>query len=122
MSTFLGSLKVSLPSKTWNLTAAFLAAILLLWPGAAVADDVVYELDNGLEVILKESHGSPMIACIVFVKSGSRYESRFENDRKIETYSFIHKKVYEFQWEEPGIFKEIIITRLKFATIGVDYG
>jgi zinc protease len=38
-----------------------------------------YRLDNGMEIILKESHGSPMVASIVFVKSGSKYESKFEN-------------------------------------------
>jgi zinc protease len=38
-----------------------------------------YRLDNGMEVILKETHASPMVAGMVFVKSGSKYESRFEN-------------------------------------------
>ncbi len=38
-----------------------------------------YHLDNGMEIILKEKHGSPMVASIVFVKSGSKYESKFEN-------------------------------------------
>ncbi|MCK4460760.1 MAG: insulinase family protein, partial [candidate division Zixibacteria bacterium] len=38
-----------------------------------------YQLDNGMEVILKETHASPMVAGMVFVKSGSKYESRFEN-------------------------------------------
>ncbi|RME31214.1 MAG: insulinase family protein, partial [Candidatus Zixiibacteriota bacterium] len=37
------------------------------------------QLDNGMQVILKENHGSPMIASMVFVRSGSKYESRFEN-------------------------------------------
>lgn len=54
--------------------------ILLLVTGNSVrSEDAVYRLDNGMEVILKESHGSPMIASIIFVKSGSRYEDRFEN-------------------------------------------
>lgn len=38
-----------------------------------------YVLENGMEVILKENHASPMISSTVFVKSGSKYESRFEN-------------------------------------------
>ena len=38
-----------------------------------------YTLDNGMQVILKEQHGAPMIASVIFVQSGSKYESRFEN-------------------------------------------
>ncbi len=43
------------------------------------AESVSYKLDNGMEIILKEKHGSPMIASIIFVKSGSKYETKFEN-------------------------------------------
>jgi predicted Zn-dependent peptidase len=38
-----------------------------------------YRLDNGMEIILKENHSSPMVASVIFVKSGSKYESKFEN-------------------------------------------
>ncbi|MCP4686226.1 MAG: insulinase family protein [bacterium] len=55
------------------------AVFLMMSAGAQAAEDTRLTLDNGMEVILKESHGSPMVACIIFVKSGSRYESRFEN-------------------------------------------
>jgi len=41
--------------------------------------DSRYKLNNGLEVILKENHNSALVAAMVFVRSGSRYESRFEN-------------------------------------------
>lgn len=43
------------------------------------AETETYELNNGMTVILKENHSSPMIASVIFVKSGSKYESRFEN-------------------------------------------
>ena len=46
-------------------------------PGAGAAEQ--YTLDNGMTVILKEQHGSPMVSSMLFVKSGSKYESRFEN-------------------------------------------
>ncbi|MEP0827364.1 MAG: insulinase family protein [bacterium] len=38
-----------------------------------------YFLDNGMEIILKENHASPMITSLVFVKSGSKYESVYNN-------------------------------------------
>lgn len=56
----------------------FAAHVLVAAP-SAFAGDFIYRLDNGMEVILKENHSSPMVASIVFVKSGSKYESRFEN-------------------------------------------
>ncbi|NOY89110.1 MAG: insulinase family protein [FCB group bacterium] len=43
------------------------------------AKDSTYQLANGMKVILKENHSSPMVASIIFVKSGSKYESRYEN-------------------------------------------
>lgn len=59
---------------------ALLAALALTAPAhLEAAEDTVYRLDNGMQVILKESHGAPMIASLVFVKSGSKYESEFEN-------------------------------------------
>jgi len=36
-------------------------------------------LDNGMQVILVENHSSPMIASLVFVNAGARYESEFNN-------------------------------------------
>ncbi len=46
---------------------------------APIAADTVDTLDNGMEVIYKEVHSSPMVASILFVKSGAKYESGFEN-------------------------------------------
>ncbi|HWR83408.1 MAG TPA: pitrilysin family protein, partial [Candidatus Deferrimicrobium sp.] len=57
------------------LTGAFLWA----FGGSTGIASEHFHLGNGMEVILKESHGSPMVASIVFVKSGSKYESKFEN-------------------------------------------
>ncbi len=46
---------------------------------AVSAQTETFTLDNGMQVILKENHSSPMVASLVFVKSGSRYEGKFEN-------------------------------------------
>jgi len=64
-------------------------AALVLWgiTVVAVASTAVstapsttsYRMPNGLEVILKENHSSPMIASVVFVRSGSKYETDFNN-------------------------------------------
>ncbi len=58
------------------------AAIVALAVGVtsvAYAASESYHLENGMQVILKENHNSPMVASMVFVKSGSKYESRYEN-------------------------------------------
>jgi len=68
------------PVKISSIIGALLFTILTAsFAGGAASEDLVYNLDNGLEVILRENHSSPMIASIVFVRSGSKYESRFEN-------------------------------------------
>lgn len=54
-------------------------ATLILLSTTAVASSESYYLDNGMEVILKESPGSPMISSMMLVKSGAKYESEFEN-------------------------------------------
>ncbi len=48
-------------------------------PAIIQAQTESYKLENGMTVILKEVHTSPMISSMVFVKSGSKYESKFEN-------------------------------------------
>ncbi len=59
---------------------AFLFTVLALSIAAETdAEDLVYRLDNGMEVILRENHSSPMVASVVFVRSGSKYESVYEN-------------------------------------------
>lgn len=38
-----------------------------------------FTLDNGMQVILKENHASPMVTSLIFVKAGSKYENEFNN-------------------------------------------
>jgi zinc protease len=38
-----------------------------------------YQLDNGMKIILKENHASPMISSIVCVGAGSKYENEHNN-------------------------------------------
>ncbi|MDH4035797.1 MAG: insulinase family protein, partial [candidate division Zixibacteria bacterium] len=68
-------------SRAKTVSKAALGCIILtiLTAGMAQAAGTTYHLDNGMEVILKETHASPMVAAMVFVRSGSKYESRFEN-------------------------------------------
>ena len=60
------------------LAIIFIFSLLAVTP-AASAQDTVYDLDNGMTVILKENHSSPMVTSMVFVRSGSKYESEYEN-------------------------------------------
>ncbi len=64
----------------FNSKAAILFTLLSLLPiQIFAAGDTTYSLENGMEVILRENHNSSMVASIIFVKSGSKYESRYEN-------------------------------------------
>jgi len=38
-----------------------------------------FVMDNGMEVILKENHSSPMITSLIFVKAGAKYENEYNN-------------------------------------------
>ncbi len=53
--------------------------VLVIGSSVGFAQSETFHLDNGMEVILQEQHGSPMVATILFVKSGSKYETKFEN-------------------------------------------
>jgi len=68
-------------SKPVPVIAVLLGALsaLVAGPAGSCRAAETYELDNGMTVILKEQHGAPMVSSIVFVRSGSKYESRFEN-------------------------------------------
>lgn len=46
---------------------------------AQTAPTTVYKASNGMDVILKENHSSPMISSIVFVRSGAKYETDYNN-------------------------------------------
>ncbi len=43
------------------------------------SNTTVYSLRNGLQVILVEKHANPMIASMVYVNAGSKYETDFNN-------------------------------------------
>lgn len=47
--------------------------------GLPASPTTLYRMSNGLEVILQENHSSPMIASVVFVRSGAKYETDFNN-------------------------------------------
>lgn len=59
--------------------AIYFILIIFVAVSFSQAKDSTYQLDNGMKVILKENHSSPMVASIIFVKSGSKYESKYEN-------------------------------------------
>jgi predicted Zn-dependent peptidase len=67
----------------WTVTARGLQGALGIWmvmatAGVAVAADR-FELDNGMQIVTEENHASPMIAAMVFVKAGAKYESPENN-------------------------------------------
>jgi zinc protease len=43
------------------------------------SNTAVYSLSNGMQVIMVEKHANPMIACMVYVNAGSKYETDFNN-------------------------------------------
>jgi predicted Zn-dependent peptidase len=71
------------------ITMTALAISWLVLPGSIAQADigsdiygtpaVIYKMSNGMEVILKENHSSPMITSVVFVRSGAKYETDFNN-------------------------------------------
>jgi zinc protease len=61
---------------------AILIAVLTLGAPAAVSiagETTFYTLDNGMQVILKESHAAPLISSVIIVKAGSKFESEKNN-------------------------------------------
>ncbi|TET97335.1 MAG: insulinase family protein, partial [Candidatus Zixiibacteriota bacterium] len=60
-------------------TAGMFVVLILALSIPVFGNAEQYRLDNGMEIILKENHSSPMVASVIFVKSGSKYESKFEN-------------------------------------------
>lgn len=47
--------------------------------GSKGSPTTTYKMSNGMDVILKENHSSPMIASVVFVRSGAKYETDYTN-------------------------------------------
>jgi len=67
-----------------HLSLLMLVAIIILTGCGGGQDEAVTEitkltLDNGMDVVLKANHASPMITCMIFVKAGSKYENEFNN-------------------------------------------
>lgn len=62
-------------AKTWVLVSL----VILLLAGSVAAEETVYQMNNGMNVILMENHSSPMVASMIFVKSGAKYEAKYEN-------------------------------------------
>lgn len=66
-----------------SLTTALLTGVVFVFAissaVAQMAPTTVYKASNGMDVILKENHSSPMISSIVFVKSGAKYETDYNN-------------------------------------------
>ncbi len=60
-------------------TALLGCLILLISASSVAAAETAFALENDMQVILQENHSCPMISSIIFVKSGSRYESEYEN-------------------------------------------
>jgi zinc protease len=61
---------------------AIVAALMLASVSMAdleVPKGETFKLDNGMTVILKENHASPMITSVVFINAGARYETDYNN-------------------------------------------
>jgi zinc protease len=43
------------------------------------SNTTIYSLSNGMRIILLEKHANPMIACMVYVNAGSKYETDSNN-------------------------------------------
>lgn len=55
--------------------------LIVLWATqlALSGETTIYTLPNGMQVILKENHSSPLVSSIVTVKAGSKYENDHNN-------------------------------------------
>jgi len=62
-----------------KLTLIALSMILGLTVETPAVTGQIDSLENGMKMILVENHASPMIASVIFVESGSKYESEHEN-------------------------------------------
>ena len=66
-------------------TSLILASSLLFLSGLTYSQTLtqsktaVYTLSNGMKIILKEKNAAPMIASIIYVNAGSKYETDFNN-------------------------------------------
>jgi len=56
-----------------------LLAIFLAAPAVWAGKTTIQTLPNGMQVILKENHASPLVSSVVVVKAGSKYENDQNN-------------------------------------------
>ncbi len=63
-----------------SLAIYMISAISCSQPSTAGNKEITrFGLENGMQVILKENHSSPMVTSLIFVKAGAKYEDRFNN-------------------------------------------
>jgi len=70
---------IQLSDRNTLLSACICALLILVGASTILAEETVERLDNGMEIIFKENHNAPMVSSVIFVKSGSKYESLYEN-------------------------------------------
>ncbi len=61
------------------LLSILIVGLLFAVSATAMAKTTRVTFENGMEVIFKENHSSPMITSIVFVRAGAKYENDFNN-------------------------------------------
>jgi zinc protease len=61
-------------SVTWSVLLAWAVLSAALSPAVAQRVGRVYHLKNGMKVMLREDHSSPLVAAYIVVGAGSRYE------------------------------------------------
>ncbi len=63
----------------WQVIAAMVMIAFFGLTLPVLAKTTRITFDNGMEVIFKENHSSPMITSMVFVQAGAKYETDFNN-------------------------------------------
>ncbi|OGC90801.1 MAG: hypothetical protein A2W25_12760 [candidate division Zixibacteria bacterium RBG_16_53_22] len=61
---------------------AFLSAVVSIFisvSAAAATETTIYTLPNGMQVILRENHASPLVSSVVVVRAGSKFETAQNN-------------------------------------------
>lgn len=61
------------------LPVAVFCLVFTVFSAVTAAKTTRVTFENGMEVIFKENHSSPMITSIVFVRAGAKYENDFNN-------------------------------------------
>jgi zinc protease len=58
---------------------AALVLVIMTCSLAAASKTTIYSLPNGMQVILKENHATPLVSSVIVVKAGSKYENEQNN-------------------------------------------